>query len=149
MDVPKIGVKSKLYLLDCMPTTMRDPSLICDLQHSSWQHWILNPLSEARDETDIVMNTSQVCNPLSHTRNSLLFLFFFLLRRRGRNYLLRWAWMLVQIYASQSKYITDLVIENLSIWSLLKQSLHCQYLSYFFYSLSNLRKIERTYIRHD
>ena len=28
---------------------MRDRSRICDLPHSSWQHQILNPLSEARD----------------------------------------------------------------------------------------------------
>ena len=26
-----------------------DPSCIFELHHSSWQHWILNPLSEARD----------------------------------------------------------------------------------------------------
>ena len=30
-------------------TTMPDPSCICDLYHSSWQHQILNPLIEARD----------------------------------------------------------------------------------------------------
>ena len=27
-----------------------DPSHVCDLQHSLWQHRILNPLSEARDQ---------------------------------------------------------------------------------------------------
>ena len=32
-------------------TAMSDLSHICDLQHSSPQHWILNPLSEARDQT--------------------------------------------------------------------------------------------------
>ena len=32
-------------------TAMRDPSHICDLHHTSQQHWILNPLSEARDRT--------------------------------------------------------------------------------------------------
>ena len=31
-------------------TAMPDPSRVCELHHSSWQHWILNPLSEARDE---------------------------------------------------------------------------------------------------
>ena len=30
-------------------TATSDPSLICDLYHSSWQCQILNPLSEARD----------------------------------------------------------------------------------------------------
>ena len=28
-----------------------EPSLVFDLHHSSQQHWILNPLSEARDRT--------------------------------------------------------------------------------------------------
>ena len=30
-------------------TATWDPSCLCDLHHSSRQHWILNPLSEARD----------------------------------------------------------------------------------------------------
>ena len=30
---------------------MQDPSWVCDLHHSSCQHWTLNPLSEARDGT--------------------------------------------------------------------------------------------------
>ena len=39
----------------------RDPSRICDLHHNSWQCWILSPLSEARDQTHILMDTSRVC----------------------------------------------------------------------------------------
>ena len=39
---------------------MPDPSRICDLHHSSWQRWILNPLIEARDQTCILMSTSQI-----------------------------------------------------------------------------------------
>ena len=31
-----------------------------DLHHSSWQHWIPNPLSEARDQTHILMDSRQV-----------------------------------------------------------------------------------------
>ena len=31
-----------------------------DLHHSSQQHWILNPLSEARGQTYILMDTSQI-----------------------------------------------------------------------------------------
>ena len=31
---------------------------------------ILNPLSQARDQTHVLMDTSQVRNPLSHSRNS-------------------------------------------------------------------------------
>ena len=33
---------------------------VCDLHHSSWQHQILNPLSEARDQTHVFMDISQV-----------------------------------------------------------------------------------------
>ena len=50
MDVPRLGVELELHLLAY--TTARavpDPSHVCDLHHSSRQHWILNPLSEAKD----------------------------------------------------------------------------------------------------
>ena len=30
-------------------TAMPDPSHVCHLHHNSWQRWILNPLSKARD----------------------------------------------------------------------------------------------------
>ena len=35
-------------------------SCICDLHHSSQQCWILNPLSEGKDRTHVLMDTSQV-----------------------------------------------------------------------------------------
>ena len=35
----------------------QDPSCICDLYGSLWQCWILSPLSEARDQTRILMDT--------------------------------------------------------------------------------------------
>ena len=38
-----------------------DPSSFCDLHHSSWQHWTLNPLSKARDLTCNLMVPSQIC----------------------------------------------------------------------------------------
>ena len=44
-------------------TTMRetqDVSRIFDLHHSSQQHWILSPLSKAKDRTRILMDTSWV-----------------------------------------------------------------------------------------
>ena len=42
-------------------TTMPDLSLlICDLHHSSWQYCILNPHSEARESTLLLMDISQV-----------------------------------------------------------------------------------------
>ena len=45
-------------------------SCICDLHHNSWQHQILNPLSKARVQTHILMDTSQVYILLSHNGNS-------------------------------------------------------------------------------
>ena len=41
------------------------------LHHSSQQHWILNPLSEARDWTLILMDANRVRCLLSHQGNSL------------------------------------------------------------------------------
>ena len=38
---------------------MRDPNHICDLQHSSQQRRIINPLSKTRDRTHILMDASQ------------------------------------------------------------------------------------------
>ena len=51
-------------------TATPDPSCICDLQCSLWQHRILNPLSEARDQTCTLMDTSWVLNSLRHNGNS-------------------------------------------------------------------------------
>ena len=41
-------------------TATRDPSRVCNLHHSSWQHWTLNPLSEARDRTHNLMVPSWI-----------------------------------------------------------------------------------------
>ena len=50
MEVLRLGVKSELQLPAYTPATATwDPSCVCDLQHSSQQRQILNPLSEARD----------------------------------------------------------------------------------------------------
>ena len=61
MEVPRPGVESELQLLAYITAAaMPDPSRICDLHHSSWQCQIPNPLREARDRTQILMDTSQV-----------------------------------------------------------------------------------------
>ena len=61
MEVPRPGVKSELYLPTyTTATAMRDPSCVCHLHHSSWQDQTLNPLSKARDQTFVLMNTSQI-----------------------------------------------------------------------------------------
>ena len=73
MEGPRLGVESKLQLLAyASAAAMLDLSHICDLHHSLWQHRILNPLGKARDQTHILMDTSQVLNPLSHNGNSCL-----------------------------------------------------------------------------
>ena len=55
----QLGVESELQL-HAYATAMPDPSHICHLHHSSWQRQIFNPLSEARDGTCILMDTSQI-----------------------------------------------------------------------------------------
>ena len=62
VEGPRLGVKLELQLLACTTATaIQDQSHIFDLHHSSWQCWILNPLSKARDWTCILMDTSQIC----------------------------------------------------------------------------------------
>ena len=56
MEVPRLGVESELQLLAyATATVMWDLNRACDLYHSSQQHRILNPLSEARDRTCILV----------------------------------------------------------------------------------------------
>ena len=60
-EVPRLGVQSELQLPACTTATaMPDPSCICDLHHSLWQHQILNPLSEVRDRTPNLMVSSRI-----------------------------------------------------------------------------------------
>jgi len=46
MEVPRLGAES---------------AVAAGLHHSSQQYQILNPLSEARDRTCILMDASQIC----------------------------------------------------------------------------------------
>ena len=62
MEVPRLGVKSELYLpVYATATAMQDPSCICDLHWSSRQCRILNPMSEARDRTRVLKDTNRFC----------------------------------------------------------------------------------------
>ena len=61
MEVPRLEVPVELQLpAYTTATAVLDLSHVCDLQHSSQQHQILNPLREARDRTRILMGTSQM-----------------------------------------------------------------------------------------
>ena len=59
MEVPRLGVEWELQL-PATPIATRDPGHVGNLHHSSWQLQTLNPLSNARDQTHILMDTSQV-----------------------------------------------------------------------------------------
>ena len=62
MEVPRLEVELELQLpIYATATVTPDPSRVCDLHHSSCQHQILNPLTEARDQTCILIAASGVC----------------------------------------------------------------------------------------
>ena len=61
MEVPRLGVQLELQPPDyATAIAMCDQSCVCNLHHSSQQCWVLNPLSKARDHTDILMDASWV-----------------------------------------------------------------------------------------
>ena len=62
MEVPRLGDELEMQLLAYTTVpAMLDPSGLCDLRRSLWQRQILNPLSEARDGTCILMAASRIC----------------------------------------------------------------------------------------
>ena len=61
VKVPRLGIKVELQLPAYTTTTATpDLSCLCELHHSSWQCWILNPLNEVRDRTCILLDASQI-----------------------------------------------------------------------------------------
>ena len=70
MQVPRLGIESELQLpatATATATATWDLSCVCDLHHSSQQRLIPDPLSEARDQTPILMDTSWICFPCATT----------------------------------------------------------------------------------
>ena len=62
MEIPRLGVELELQLPAYTTATAKpDLSHIYKLHHSSQQHWILSPLSKARDQTPVLMDTSWIC----------------------------------------------------------------------------------------
>ena len=71
MEIPRLGVEADLQMLACpTATAMPDLHRVFNLHHSSRQHWLLNPLSKARDQTCLLMDTSQMF-PLSRDGNAI------------------------------------------------------------------------------
>ena len=63
MEVHKLGLESELQLpAYTTATATPEMSCICDLHHSSWQCQILKPLSEAKNQTRVLMDASWVCS---------------------------------------------------------------------------------------
>ena len=61
MEVPRLGLELELYLpAYAIATETPNMSHVCKLGHGSQQCQILNPLSEARDQTRVLMDPSQV-----------------------------------------------------------------------------------------
>ena len=77
MKVPSLTPELELQLLIyTTATAMPDPSCVCDLHHSSWQHKIINSLSKARDWTGILTDASCVRYCCATTENSFKNFFF-------------------------------------------------------------------------
>ena len=78
MEVPGLGVEAELQLLATVTAIATwDPSCVCSLHHSSWQHWIPDPLGKARDQTHMFMHTSHICFHQA-TEGTPRFFFFFI-----------------------------------------------------------------------
>ena len=81
MEVPRLRTELEPWLpAYARATATPDLSHVCDLHHHSWQHRILNPLSEARGQNHNLMVPSRICSPLSHNGNSKnvkYFIFYF------------------------------------------------------------------------
>ena len=87
VEVPRLGVESELqFLAYATATAMRDLSLVSNLHHSSRQHQILNPLSEVRDRTRILMDSSRICF-LCATMGTMSFFSSFLPTPQHREFL--------------------------------------------------------------
>ena len=61
IEVPRLRVELEPQLpAFTTATATQDPSCVCDLHYSSQQGRILNPLSEARDRTCVLVDASQI-----------------------------------------------------------------------------------------
>ena len=75
MEVPGLGSN---WSYSCQPTPQPRQHGIqaVSAMYISWQHWILNLLSKARNQTCILMDISWVHEPLNHNGRSLDLIFW-------------------------------------------------------------------------
>ena len=59
-EVPRLGGPIRVVAASLATATTQDPSLLCDLHHSSGHCQIPAPLSESGDQICIIMNSSQI-----------------------------------------------------------------------------------------
>ena len=84
MEIPRLGVELELQLLAyATAIATRNTSLICNLNCNLRQHWILNPLSEARidPESSWILVGFLTCRATMGT--TCLFVFFFSVKLVG------------------------------------------------------------------
>ena len=70
-----------LFVFWSVPTAYGNSQARCTIQDAAaglHQSWMLNPLSEASNQTLVLMDASQILLPLSHDGNSFSISFFFL-----------------------------------------------------------------------
>ena len=60
MAVPRLRVESELAAGLHHSYSHTKSEHVCDLHQSSWEGWILNPLSQARDRTCLFMDISRI-----------------------------------------------------------------------------------------
>ena len=84
MEIPRLGVELELQLPAYVTAEATpDPSHVCDIHHSSWQQWILNPLSKARDQTRDLTDSSRVRYHQAIMGTQVVLLFFPLVNGTG------------------------------------------------------------------
>ena len=117
MEVPRLGVESELELQAyATATAMQGPWL----GHSSWQHWISDPLRKDWDLMCNLIDTSQIHFCCTTTRTFLSFFHSLLLTYNL--YIKHWTYSMytdlwVWVYAYNHETITTIKIINISITS--------------------------------
>ena len=126
IEVPRLGVKLELQLpAYTTATAMPDPRHICELHCSLQQCQILNPLTEARDQNRVLMDTSLVCYCWAKTGTSNRFLvygapeFLYLLEKSS-------LYKIILSWLSTSTFIILVVFVFLLLFTWIFPGMHCE-----------------------